>query len=79
MEVIDGNGQPCLLSTESRGTLLSGGVLRLSDDGDVLIRTGKSGNSLHFERVFGGKQMHAKRTDTTWASQESNGQRFESE
>jgi len=79
MEVIDGNGQPCLLSTESRGTLLSGGVLRLSDDGDVLIRTGKSGNSLHFERVFGGKHMHAKRTDTTWASQESNGQRFESE
>jgi len=52
MEVIDGMGRPCHLIIDSQGTLLCGGYLSLSKDGDVLLRNGKSGRALRFQRVL---------------------------
>eukprot|EP00445_Apocalathium_hangoei_P003358 CAMPEP_0203854782 /NCGR_PEP_ID=MMETSP0359-20131031/9281_1 /ASSEMBLY_ACC=CAM_ASM_000338 /TAXON_ID=268821 /ORGANISM="Scrippsiella Hangoei, Strain SHTV-5" /LENGTH=897 /DNA_ID=CAMNT_0050771283 /DNA_START=62 /DNA_END=2755 /DNA_ORIENTATION=+ len=55
IEVIDGMGRPCHLIFDSQGTLLCGGYVSLSKDGDVLLRNGKSGRALRFQRVLDGR------------------------
>jgi len=72
IDVIDGDGECFRLTTDSQGTRLSGGLLGLSEDGNFLLRTGKSGNPLIFERVFSNKIVHSDPIvmGTTCASQE---------